>query len=69
MKPLTVKELASILDGEIKKGNGDFAVVVSDDDECNGYHCLWNFYGIEYGEPTTYVDKTGRHTIETILLS
>ena len=53
MKPLTVNELAALLEKAIKFGYGDRIVCVSDDDECNGYHCLYrrNFgsgYEIQY---------------------
>lgn len=40
-KPLTVKELLKLCQEEIKKGNGDCSIMVSDDDEGNGYHYLW----------------------------
>ena len=37
-KPLTVKELAKLCQDEIKKGHGDCSIMISDDDEGNGYH-------------------------------
>ena len=40
-KPLTVKELAKLCQDEIKKGHGDYSIMLSDDDEGNGYHYLW----------------------------
>ena len=40
-KPLTVKELAKLCQDEIKKGYGDCSIMISDDDEGNGYHYLW----------------------------
>ena len=40
-KPLTVKELAKLCQEEIKKGHGDCSIMISDDDEGNGYHYLW----------------------------
>ena len=40
-KPLTVKELAKLCQEEIKKGHGDYSIMLSDDDEGNGYHYLW----------------------------
>ncbi len=44
-KPLTVKELAKLCQEEIKKGHGDCSIMISDDDEGNGYHYLWySFY-------------------------
>ena len=40
-KPLTVKELAKLCQDEIKKGHGEYSIMLSDDDEGNGYHYLW----------------------------
>lgn len=40
-KPLTVKELLKLCQEEIKKGHGDCSIMISDDDEGNGYHYLW----------------------------
>ena len=40
-KPVTVKELAKLCQDEIKKGHGDYSIMLSDDDEGNGYHYLW----------------------------
>lgn len=40
-KPLTVKELAKLCQDEIKKGHGDCSIMLSNDDEGNGYHYLW----------------------------
>lgn len=40
-KPLTVKELLKLCQEEIKKGHGDYSIMLSDDDEGNGYHYLW----------------------------
>lgn len=41
MKPLTVKVLKELCEEQIKKGNGDRIIMISDDDEGNGYHYLW----------------------------
>lgn len=40
-KPLTVKQLLKLCQDEIKKGNGDNVIMLSDDDEGNGYHYCW----------------------------
>lgn len=47
-KPLTVKELLKHCQEEIKKGNGDHVIMLSDDDEGNGYHYCW----YNFTEPT-----------------
>lgn len=41
MKPLTIKELKKECDKQIKLGNGDKVIMISQDDEGNGYHYLW----------------------------
>lgn len=38
---MTIKELKKYVDAEIRKGNGDMTVMISDDDEGNGYHYVW----------------------------
>lgn len=38
---LTVKELKKYCDMQIKKGNGDKHILISDDDEGNGFHTLF----------------------------
>lgn len=43
MKELTINDLAKLIKAEIKKGNGDKKILISDDEEGNGYHQL--FYG------------------------
>ena len=41
MEEMTVKKLLEECEKQIKKGNGDKVVVVTDDDEVNGYHTLY----------------------------
>lgn len=43
MDQLTVNELLDLCKKEIKNGNGNKRIVISDDNEGNGYHGL--FYG------------------------
>lgn len=40
-KPLTIKELYKRCEEEIKAGRGDNAIMLSNDDEGNGYHYCW----------------------------
>lgn len=42
IKPLTIQELYDTLAYEIQQGNGDKFAVITDDDECNGIHAVWN---------------------------
>ena len=43
-KGVTVNELAMMCMQQLERGNGDKHILISDDDEGNGYHTL--FYGI-----------------------
>lgn len=53
MEPITVKELYKDCEKQIKKGNGDKVIMISDDDEGNGYHYLWYSFTTmeEFEEP------------------
>ena len=48
MEVLTVKDLYNQCKEQIAKGNGDKKIMISQDDEGNGYHYL--FYGMITGE-------------------
>lgn len=41
MKPITVRQLRKLCDEQIKMGNGTKTIMISQDDEGNGYHYLW----------------------------
>ena len=41
MTPLTIIELYKQLEEEIKKGNSDAVILLTDDEEENGYHYAW----------------------------
>ena len=41
MGQLTVKDLLKLCEKEIKDGNGDKKIVISDDNEGNGFHGLF----------------------------
>ena len=56
IKQIKVIELAALLDKALKFGYGDRAVRVSDDEECNGYHCLFN-HNFGSGEDVEYLDE------------
>lgn len=44
-KGLTVRELLKMCQAQVTKWNGDKHILISDDDEGNGFHTL--FYGID----------------------
>ena len=41
MEEMTIKKLYNLCKEEIKKGNGDKVIMVSDDDEGNGFHYIY----------------------------
>lgn len=49
-KGITVKELAIMCMKQIENGNGDKHILISDDDEGNGFHTL--FYGLDDSKET-----------------
>ena len=49
MKPKTVNELLEELTRLQKRGYGEYLVLVSDDEECNGYHPLYGDSNSEGG--------------------
>lgn len=59
MKPITVKQLHALCAKEIKNGHGDMSIMISDDDEGNGYHYLWySFQTVkDYEKPEIYNGK------------
>lgn len=40
-KPLTIKQLYNECKAQMLRGNGDKVIMISRDDEGNGYHYLW----------------------------
>ncbi len=56
MKALTINDLMNECKKQIKLGNGDKTIMISQDDEGNGYHYLWySFTSIEeYEKPIEY---------------
>lgn len=44
MKTVTVKDLLEACKEQVKKGNGNKAVLLSNDDEGNGFHTLYYLF-------------------------
>lgn len=66
MKALTIYDLFNECKKQIAKGNKDKVIMISDDDEGNGYHYLWySFTEIkEFEKPTEYNGKTYQFDFE-----
>ena len=67
MRPVSVKELAELLNKAIREDKGDYLVVVSNDDECNGTHALWEKTYAQ-GEDYEFVENGTRKIRNTIVL-
>lgn len=72
-KPLTVKDLLKLCQDEIKNGHGDYSIMLSNDDEGNGYHyCWYNFSTaeelIDIDDEELYLDERIAPKNQTIIL-
>ncbi|MBR2492937.1 MAG: hypothetical protein IKB64_05730 [Paludibacteraceae bacterium] len=67
-RPMTIKQLLNFCKQEIQNGNGDCSILLSDDDEGNGYHYCWYAFTPvdEYTEE--YVDPDINPKDKTIIL-
>lgn len=61
-KPLTVKELLKLCQEEIKNGHEDCSIMISDDDEGNGYHYLW--YSFQMAEDLFGCEEDGFYLLD-----
>lgn len=50
MKTLTVKDLQSWCNSAVKQGFGKRKIVITNDDECNGVHELFNGFSLLQAE-------------------
>lgn len=60
MKALTVKDLYKECERQMRLGNGNKTIMISQDDEGNGYHYLWYTFQTveEYEKPMEYHGRT-----------
>ena len=67
-RPMTVKQLLKFCQEEIDAGHGDCSILLSDDDEGNGFHYCWYSVSMvdEYTEE--YVDEEINPKSKTIIL-
>jgi hypothetical protein len=50
MEPMTIKQLLEACQEVVSKGYGDKQILISDDDEGNGYHTL--YFGFTIDDPS-----------------
>jgi len=56
-KPITINQLKKLCNEEIAKGHGDYAIMISNDDEGNGFHYLWySFATLQEMKDESYFD-------------
>lgn len=55
MKTLTVKELQAWCNSAVKQGYAERKIVITDDDECNGVHELFNGFSLLNAENASYL--------------
>lgn len=67
-KPLTVRELYTKCMQEIRKGHADHVIMLSDDDEGNGYHYCWFSFTDVDEYMADYVDEDIAPADKTIVL-
>lgn len=81
MNPITINQLKKQCEIEILKGNGDNVIMISSDDEGNGFHYLWygfqevkkfeeefEYQGKKYQFDFEYCDETIAKKEDTITL-
>lgn len=65
---ITINELLEMCKRQVKKGNGNMGICISDDEEGNGFHGL--YYGLEpiiemdKENQSAYIDSCGEITKE-----
>lgn len=70
MKPITIKELYEECKKQIEKGNGNKVIMLSDDDEGNGYHYCWYLFSTpdDVMLEDYLIDKRNAEKDDTIIL-
>lgn len=67
---ITVKELLLACQVQVNKGNGDKHIIISDDDEGNGYHTLFYEFLDDKNELTYCLEAEhdGTHTVDNCVV-
>ncbi len=69
MRAITVEELMKLCEEQIKKGNGSKTIMISNDDEGNGYHYMWyTFSTVEEAMAEDFVYEKIAPIEDTIIL-
>lgn len=67
-RPMTVKQLLLFCQDEIKAGHGDCSILLSDDDEGNGFHYCWYSFSMVDEYTKDFVDEEINPKEKTIIL-
>ena len=68
---ITVKQLKELCEQQIKKGNGDKHILISDDDEGNGFHTLFYDFVDNKSEGFAYMltmEHDGTHNVNNCVI-
>lgn len=69
MKAITIKELYELCKEQVEEGNGNKTIMLSNDDEGNGYHYMWyTFSTVEQAWAKDYIDERIAKEEDTIIL-
>lgn len=67
-RPMTVKQLLKFCQDEIKAGHEDCSILLSDDDEGNGFHYCWFSFSMVDECTEEFVDEKINPKEKTIIL-
>lgn len=67
-RPMTVKQLLRFCQEEIDAGHGDCSILLSNDDEGNGFHYCWYSFSMVDELSEEYVDEEINPKNKTIIL-
>ena len=68
MDVITVKQLYKECKKQIDAGNGNKVIMISDDDEGNGYHYLWYSFSNDVKELTEYAKDLNIENLKYLII-
>lgn len=69
MKEITVKDLAIACAKQLEKGNGNKIILLSDDDEGNGYHTMFYLFTDKKEDVAACLElEHDRHNVDDVII-
>lgn len=65
---ITVNQLLELCLNQMEKGNGDKHILISDDDEGNGYHTLFYGFTDKYLDRLLKYEHDGTHNADNCVI-